>query len=491
MRTPIEVATMLELKLRSWSTKRIARELNIDRKTVRRYVRSGGWIPYGSRNCGLDLHGPESKMIRAEGDVEMASANAAGKLPPQAGNRTFTRLRQAKIKAQMQWMHDATQALLAPDQVKCDVDGIDEIDKLLRKIREGGLSDRNKSIAVLASRRRISSRVACLFLGISRTSFRKYVRTFEHGGTAALFSRQVRRTRMSDNETIKQAIFTLLHEPPNSYGINRTTWKMEDLVRVLRSRDCSVCPQIIRQITKDAGYRWRKARTVLTSKDPNYSQKLTRIHSILSQLSRDEAFFSIDEFGPFAVKFTGGRSLVACGEQRMAPQWQRSKGSLILTAALELSTNQVSYFYSTAKNTSEMIRMMDVLLNQHANHRKLYLSWDAASWHISTRLWERIEQHNRTAASECLPLVETAALPIGAQFVNVIESVFSGMARAIIHNSDYGSVSEAKAAIDRYYEERNLYFQQNPRRAGKKIWGKERELAVFDDANNCKDPYYR
>jgi len=178
------------------------------------------------------------------------------------------------------------------------------------------------------------------------------------------------------------------------------------------------------------------------------------------------------------------------GEQRVVPQWQRSKGSLILTAALELSTNQVTHFYSEAKNTAEMIRMMDLLVEQYAHCRKLYLSWDAASWHISKRLWKHIEQHNATAESKYRPLVETAPLPAGAQFLNVIESVFSGMARAIIHNSDYGSLDDAKAAINRYYEERNLHFQQSPRRAGKKIWGKERECAVFEEGNNCKDPYY-
>ena len=38
--------------------------------------------------------------------------------------------------------------------------------------------------------------------------------------------------------------------------------------------------------------------------------------------------------------------------------------------------------------------------------------------------------------------VELAPLPASAQFLDVIESVFSGLARAIIHNSDYSSVSE-------------------------------------------------
>jgi hypothetical protein len=50
--------------------------------------------------------------------------------------------------------------------------------------------------------------------------------------------------------------------------------------------------------------------------------------------------------------------------------------------------------------------------------------------------------------------------------------------------SDYKSVDEAKTAIDRYFAERNAHFRDHPRRAGKKLWGKEREPAVFSEASN-------
>jgi hypothetical protein len=89
------------------------------------------------------------------------------------------------------------------------------------------------------------------------------------------------------------------------------------------------------------------------------------------------------------------------------------------------------------------------------------------------------------------PFAELAPLPSSAQFLNVIESVFSGMAKAVIHNSDYQNVDECKLAIDRYFSERNQAFLENPKRAGKKIWGKEIVKAVFKDSNNCKDPRYR
>ena len=60
-------------------------------------------------------------------------------------------------------------------------------------------------------------------------------------------------------------------------------------------------------------------------------------------------------------------------------------------------------------------------------------------------------------------------LPAGAQFLNVIESIFSGMARAVIHNSNYKSKDDAKCAIDRYFTERNEYYRINPQRAGKQF----------------------
>jgi len=390
-----------------------------------------------------------------------------------------------------EWMRSVLQKEISDDALRREMGDLPDLNRLLRRLYEGRLSDRNRSMVVLASRRGLSSRMTCRFLDIDNKSFRKYVQRFERGGYTELFAPQIKRTRKFDNEAIKKAIFGLLHEPPSNYGINRTTWIMADLSRVLRETGRPACPEVIRKITKAAGYRWRKARVVLTSSDPEYSKKVDRIRSILSGLCPDEAFFSIDEFGPFAVKMKPGRTLTAPGEQRIVPQWQKSRGCLILTAALELSGNQVTHFYSTNKNTTEMIRMMEVLIEQYRDRRKLYLSWDAASWHISKRLSEHVEAHNAVAAGGAGPIIETVPLPSGAQFLNVIESVFSGMARAIIHNSDYQTLDDAKTAINRYFEERNAHFRQHPRRAGKKIWGKEREPAAFSEANNCKDPRYR
>jgi hypothetical protein len=162
-----------------------------------------------------------------------------------------------------------------------------------------------------------------------------------------------------------------------------------------------------------------------------------------------------------------------------------------MTAALELSSNQVTHFYSKKKNTEEMIKLLELLRVKYSHLDRIFLSWDAASWHVSKKLIENIEHENSRLQTSRGPTVALAPLPAGAQFLNVIEAVFSGMSRAIIHNSNYATKDEAKAAIDRYFQDRNQYFQRHPKRAGNKIWGKEPSGTDFSDSNNCKDPRYR
>ena len=86
----------------------------------------------------------------------------------------------------------------------------------------------------------------------------------------------------------------------------------------------------------------------------------------------------------------------------------KTSGTVIMTAALELSTNQITHFYSPAKNTVEMIRLLDLLVEQCAGHRTLYFSWDAASWHASKELAQHVSDLNASPPSgeRCGPRVE-------------------------------------------------------------------------------------
>jgi len=330
----------------------------------------------------------------------------------------------------------------------------------------------------------------------SRRKVKWWLKQYEKHGLDGLKKKEIKVNEAikKNIEVKKNNLIKILHETPKNYGINRTSWSLETLkTAYYQKHGVKVSCSMISEYIKSQGYSFRKAKKVLTSPDPLYREKLKKITNILENLKDNEKFFSVDEFGPFAIKMQGGRSFTKNGEQKTFPQWQKSKGSLICTAALELSTNQITHFYSDAKNTDEMIKLLEILLKQYKSEYKIYFSWDAASWHASKKLQKRIDLVNSKSYREDnnTPLVELAPLPSSAQFLNIIESVFSGLARSVIHNSNYASVDECKTAIDLYFKKRNEDFRKNPKRAGNKIWGKEKVKPIFDETNNCKDKSWR
>lgn len=362
---------------------------------------------------------------------------------------------------------------------------------LFRYVRDGNFSQRRTALCILAHLRGIEKRLIINLVGISEDTYTRYLTLFAARDEKQLFTR----TRKSSTDFVgrQSKILALLHQPPASHGVNRTSWNLETLRQVLAKDGIQLSKSTISKAIRQTGFKSRKARAKLTSNDPEYREKVSRITDILKSLRPNDRFFSVDEFGPFAIKARGGRSLVPDGVVKTIPQNQKSRGSLIVTGALELCTNQITYFYSRKKDTDEMIKLLGFLLEEYHDCERIYFSWDAASWHASVKLNKTVEEFNSAEYKNRNPgpRVELAPLPVGAQFLNVIESIFSGMARAIIHNSDYGSVMEAVIAIDRYFEERNAYFRENPKRAGNKIWGSERVVPQFSEANTCKDPKFR
>ncbi len=367
-----------------------------------------------------------------------------------------------------------------------------ESEQLYRCVKNSPARYRTRALVMLAHNKGIRRSSIRHFLGVGSHYVDNAIRHYQAEGVRWFGPHGRTQLRKHELEHYQQAVFAILHSPPSTHGINRTTWRRQDIKKVMSQQNLAIGVNSIDKIIRNAGYKFRSAKVVLTSNDPEYEQKVRKITSILAHLKADERFFSVDEFGPFAVKMQGGKSFMKQGEERTVPRFQKSKGVLILTAALELSENQVTHFYSAHKNTDEMLKLLEILLIKYAKQARIYFSWDAASWHASKRLYARVEEINSPeyqATHKC-PLVKLAPLPSRAQFLNVIESVFSGMAQAVVHNSDYQSVDEAKAAIDRHFAERNQHFRKNPQRAGGKIWGDELVAPEFRRSNNCKDPKY-
>ena len=313
--------------------------------------------------------------------------------------------------------------------------------------------------------------------------------TSSAGGVQASSASQGNPAEQKELRSATRALIEILHHNPKVYGINRSNWTQGSLaVAFEKLYGQRPSKSTVGRLLKEAGLSWRKSRRVLTSPDPNYREKVELLLTTLQSLKADEDLFFIDELGPLQVKRYGGRSYTPKGATPTHPQNQHSKGSITLYGALSAATNQVTWFYGKSKDSAGIIDLAEMLFNQYHARSKIYLTWDAASWHGSDELvqWtDKLNAWNKT--SDAGPIIEFVPLPSSAQFLDVIEAVFSGMKRAVIHNSDYQSEEEMKAAISTHFRERNEFFKHNPKRAGKKIW----EINFFQDHNHIRSGNYR
>jgi hypothetical protein len=176
------------------------------------------------------------------------------------------------------------------------------------------------------------------------------------------------------------------------------------------------------------------------------------------------------------------------GEAPVIPQYQTRKGSVALIGGLSATTNQMTWCFTPSKDTTAVIDLIEILFNQHLNKTRLYVVWDAASWHESTTLVDWIDAFNmETIAAKEGPQITLVPLPSRSQFLNVIESAFGVMKKTIIHHSDYQSAYEMKSAISQHFRDRNAHFKDNPRRAGSKIW----DIDFFHDLTCLPSGNYR
>jgi transposase len=308
----------------------------------------------------------------------------------------------------------------------------------------------------------------------------------------SIHTESLTRERPADSKKLPsttRALIEILHHKPQTYGINRSNWNQESLaVAFERLYGQRPSKSWVGRHLRDAGISWKKSLRVLTSPDPKYREKVEILLNTLQSLTIDEELFFVDELGPLQVKRYGGRDYVAKGETLTHPQNQRSRGSITMYGALSATTNQVTWFYGNTKDSTGIIDLAEILFNQYRAKSKIYLTWDAASWHGSDMLVQWIDDLNQWNADiKAGPTIEFVPLPSSAQFLDVIEAVFSGMKRAVIHNSDYESEEEMKKAISTHFRERNKFFIDNPKRAGKKIW----EIDFFQDHNYIRSGNYR
>ena len=144
-----------------------------------------------------------------------------------------------------------------------------------------GFTVRRCSI-LLASARGDTATVIAKAVGCSSQAVRNVVRAFEMRGLAvlALQSRRPHTAAKVFGTERGERLKALLHQSPRQYGKDRSTWTLALAAEVCVEQGVTaerVSLETIRDALKRLGVGWRRAKTWITSPDPQYALKKTGV----------------------------------------------------------------------------------------------------------------------------------------------------------------------------------------------------------------------
>jgi transposase len=135
---------------------------------------------------------------------------------------------------------------------------------------------------LLASARGDTTPVIAKAIGCSPQAVRNVLRGFETRGLAgvALQSRRPHTAAKVFDTQRSERLKALLHQSPRQYGKVRSTWTLALAAEVCAEHGVTaerVSLETLRDALKRLGVGWRRAKTWITSPDPQYALKKTGV----------------------------------------------------------------------------------------------------------------------------------------------------------------------------------------------------------------------
>jgi transposase len=230
------------------------------------------------------------------------------------------------------------------ERLQSELPDVADLRFLFSQLKHGRSRHRKKAATILARKRGISNLRIAATLRSSRSTTRRYYNMYLEAGPERLFAWNTTRGMGVGAQSSDRTKRTLevLHHKPTAFGINRTNWTQPALLKAYEhSFGESISRSTLARTLRRAGYRWKKARRVLTSPDPSYHEKVELLLNTVRSLGEKEMFFFLDEWGPIQARKRGGKTYQ--NDRSTIPCQQASRGSVSLIAALSARTNQVTW----------------------------------------------------------------------------------------------------------------------------------------------------
>lgn len=270
----------------------------------------------------------------------------------------------------------------------------------------------------------------------------------------------------------KEAILHVIRREPAFFGIDRTRWRLTDILDVcdwLQVRSISSLGHVLERL----GIAYKRARDYVHSPDPDYTSKVDYLQHLLAQArSRPDLWplFYEDE-----LTYYRQPSLASAFEEsgHLQPKAIRSLRANTLTrvaALLEATTGRVLYRQATRIDTDQLVRLYRDLRQAYPKAERLYVATDNWPVHFHPDVlvalepqqcpWPRYVPTNwpQRPSTKAVRLwgdlnlpIQLVPLPTYASWLNPIEKLWRFAKQKLLHlhtlADDLASLREAFAHL--------------------------------------------
>ncbi len=219
------------------------------------------------------------------------------------------------------------------------------------------------------------------------------------------------------------------NQRPEALGQPFTRWSIRKLVDYLGGNDCRVVVigrERLREILAGHGITFQRTKTWKESNDPDRDAKLDRIEEVLERCP--DRCFAFDEFGPLAIRPTGGSAWAPAGRpQRQPANYHKRHGVRQFHGCYSIGDDELFGVVRHRKGATNTLKALRSIPARRPDGEQIYVILDNLSAHKgpTIRQWA---QRNR---------VELCFTPTYSSWANPIEAHFGPLREFVLNNSNH------------------------------------------------------
>lgn len=236
------------------------------------------------------------------------------------------------------------------------------------------------------------------------------------------------RSILDNEKQVRDEILSVLKEKPRDYDMDRTRWRLQDMLRVVRDELDLAIHSIssLHNWLHRLGIRYRKGWAHLTSPDPHEALKLSLIEAVLAQAQRqptDTIVLWLDELTVYRLPSLAKTWDDARGRASKAHHTPGEDTKLRIAGAVNTQTGQLTVRYAQKMGSVQLRAFYRQIRRDYPDAKQIFVIQDCWPVHF-------LPEVSDTAHELGISLVP---LPTYSSWRNPIEKLWRWLKQDVIH----------------------------------------------------------